>query len=42
MNQEAKTVNGDVFGSYNGNHYSIQAAFTFNTLSNFENWEKWK
>lgn len=37
MNQEAKTVNGDVFGSYNGNHYSIQAAFTFNTLSNFEN-----
>ena len=35
--QEAKTVNGTAFGSYNGDHYSLQAAFTFNTLSNFEN-----
>lgn len=35
--QAGKTVNGSVFGSYNGNHYSIQAAFTFNTLKNFEN-----
>lgn len=37
MHQEAKTVNGSAFGSFNGNHYSLQAAFTFNTLSNFEN-----
>lgn len=36
-NQEGKTVNGSFFGSYNGDNYSIQAAFTFNTLSNFEN-----
>lgn len=36
-NQEGKTVFGSVFGSYNGNHYSLQAAFTWNTLSNFEN-----
>ncbi len=36
-NQAGKTVNGSVFGSYNGNRYSLQAAFTFNTLSNFEN-----
>jgi len=36
-NQAGKTVNGQVFGSYNGNHYSLQAAFVFNTLSNFEN-----
>lgn len=37
QSQAGKTVNGSVFGSYNGNHYSIQAAFTYNTLSNFEN-----
>ena len=36
-NQEGKTVFGSVFGSYNGDHYSLQAAFTWNTLSNFEN-----
>ena len=36
-NQEGKTVFGSVFGSYNGNHYSLQGAFTWNTLSNFEN-----
>ncbi len=36
-NQSGKVVNGSVFGSYNGNHYSIQAAFTFASLSNFEN-----
>lgn len=37
LNQENKLFNGAVFGSYNGNHYSLQAAFTFATLSNFEN-----
>ncbi|MBO5816831.1 MAG: putative porin [Paludibacteraceae bacterium] len=36
-NQEGKTVFGSVFGSYNGDHYSLQSAFTWNTLSNFEN-----
>ena len=35
--QEGKTVFGSVFGSYNGDHYSLQAAFTWNTLNNFEN-----
>lgn len=35
--QEGKRVNGALFGSYNGNRYSMQAAFTFLTLSNFEN-----
>ena len=35
--QEAKTVFGSIFGSYNGDHYSLQGAFTWNTLSNFEN-----
>jgi len=37
LNQENKLFNGSVFGSYNGDHYSIQAAFAFATLSNFEN-----
>ena len=37
LNQENKVFNGAVFGSYNGNHYSLQAAFLFATLSNFEN-----
>lgn len=37
MNQEASLFNGAVFGSYNGNHYSLQAAITWNTLKNFEN-----
>ena len=36
-NQEGKTVLGSVFGSYNGDHYSLQSSFTWNTLSNFEN-----
>lgn len=36
-NQEGKTVFGSLFGSYNGDHYSLHAAFTWNTLSNFEN-----
>ena len=36
-NLEGKTVYGSVFGSYNGDHYSLQWAFTWNTLSNFEN-----
>ncbi len=35
--QAGKTFNGSVFTSYNGDHYSLQAAFTFNRLSNFEN-----
>lgn len=35
--QEGKTVFGSLFGSYNGDHYSLQAAFMWNTLSNFEN-----
>lgn len=37
INQEGKTTFGSVFGSYNGNHYSLQGAFTWNTLKNFEN-----
>lgn len=37
LNQENKLFNGAVFGSYNGNHYSLQAAFSFATMSNFEN-----
>lgn len=37
LNQENKLFNGAVFGSYNGDHYSLQAAFTFATISNFEN-----
>ena len=36
-NQEGKIVFGSVFGSYNGDHYSLQSSFTWNTLSNFEN-----
>ena len=36
-NQEGKTCIGSLFGSYNGNHYSLQSSFTWNTLSNFEN-----
>lgn len=36
-NQAGKTFNGTVFTSYNGNHYSLQAAFAWNRLSNFEN-----
>ena len=36
-NQEGKTVFGSVFGNYNGDHYSLQSSFTWNTLSNFEN-----
>ncbi|MCQ2348043.1 MAG: putative porin [Paludibacteraceae bacterium] len=35
--QAGKTFNGTAFTSYNGNHYSMQAAFTFNRLSSFEN-----
>ena len=35
--QEAKLFNSSVFGSYNGEHYSLHAAVTFNNLSNFEN-----
>ena len=36
-NQEGKTVFGSIFGSYNGDHYSLQSSFTWNTLNNFEN-----
>ncbi len=36
-NQEAKLFNGSVFGSYNGDQYSLHGALTFNKLSNFEN-----
>ncbi len=36
-NQAGKVFNGNVFGSYNGNHYSLHAAFTFANWSNFEN-----
>ncbi len=36
-NQQGKWFNGAVFGSYNGTHYGLAAAVTFNTLSNFEN-----
>lgn len=35
--QAGKTFNGTAFTSYNGNHYSLQAAFTFNRMSTFEN-----
>lgn len=35
--QEGKMVNGAVFGSYDGDVYSLHAGITFNTLSNFEN-----
>lgn len=37
MNQEAKLFNGSVFGSYNGNNYSLHAAFAWNNLSHFDN-----
>lgn len=37
QNQAGKLFNGDVFGSYDGKHYGLRAAVTFNTLSNFEN-----
>jgi hypothetical protein len=36
-NLEGETTLGSIFGSYNGDHYSLQGAFTWNTLSNFEN-----
>ena len=36
-NQEGKVVNGCIYGSYDGNHYGLHAAFGFNLLSNFEN-----
>ena len=36
-NQDAKLFNGHVFGSYNGDHYSIHGAVAFNNLSNYEN-----
>ena len=37
LNQENKLFNGAVFGSYNGNNYSLQAAFMWARISNFEN-----
>lgn len=36
-NQEGKYVNGAIWGSYDGDHYFVHPAFSFNTLSNFEN-----
>lgn len=36
-NQEGKVFNGSVFTSYDGDHYGLHAAVTFNKLSNFEN-----
>lgn len=36
-NQAGKRVNLSVFGSYNGDHYTCQGGFLFNSLSNFEN-----
>lgn len=36
-NQAGKTFNGSAYGSYDGRHYSLYAAFMFNQLSNFEN-----
>lgn len=35
--QEGKYVNGALWGSYDGDRYFVHAAFSFNTLSNFEN-----
>lgn len=37
LNQEGKLFNGYVNGSYDGHHYGLHAAVTFNNLSNFEN-----
>jgi hypothetical protein len=36
-NQEGTTTLGSVFGSYNGDQYSLQSAFTWSTVNNFEN-----
>ncbi len=36
-NQAGKSFRGSLFGSYHGDHYGLQAALTFNNLSNFEN-----
>ena len=35
--QSAKRFNGALWGSYNGDKYSCQGSFMYNTLSNFEN-----
>ena len=37
ISQEGKLLNGSIFGSYNGDFYSFQGAFSFATISNFEN-----
>lgn len=36
-NQAGKTFNGQVFGSYNGKHYNMHSAFSWNALSHFDN-----
>lgn len=36
-NQAGKTYNGSVWGSYNGTHYAMHAAFMWNRLSVFDN-----
>lgn len=35
--QSGKRFSGSVFGSYNGTHYSLMAAATFNSLSSYDN-----
>lgn len=35
--QAGKTFYGQVFGSYNGDHYAMHAAFMWNNLSHFDN-----
>lgn len=37
QDQQGKLFNGSVWGSYNGNHYGLEAAVTWNSLKNFEN-----
>lgn len=36
-NQSGKSFRGSLWSSYHGDHYGLQAAITFNKLSNFEN-----
>ena len=36
-NQAGQDYNGSVWGSYNGNHYSMQAAFAWSKLSHYDN-----
>lgn len=36
-NQAGQVFNGSVWGSYNGNHYTMQAAFGWSKLSHYDN-----